>query len=158
MRSVSYSWTLKLGFSIHWKPSSGRMSFNLSMGRFVASAISAASLAAVQTTAPSKTISILVVINDKEIIVAPSTGSTTHGGSLGPAPLTGPIPSGDYVSIDILNTGKKAHNFTIFGKKTKTIKPGGKAHLFADTVTRGKYPWASTLDPGRLFHGSVTVA
>ena len=119
---------------------------------------SAASLAAVQTTAPSKTISILVVINDKEVIIAPSTGSTTHGGSLGPAPLTGPIPRGDYVSIDVLNTGKKIHNFTIFGKKTKTLKPGGKAHLFVDTVARGKYLWSSTLDPGRLFHGSITVA
>jgi hypothetical protein len=119
---------------------------------------SGASAAAVRTTAPSKTISILVVINDKEIIVAPSTGSTTHGGSNGPAPLTGAIPRGDYVSIDVLNTGKKVHNFTIFGKKTKTIKPGGKAHLFVDTIARGKYPWGSTLDKGKLFHGSLVVA
>jgi hypothetical protein len=37
---------------------------------------SAASLAAVNTTAPSKTISILVVINDKEIIVAPQLRSS----------------------------------------------------------------------------------
>jgi hypothetical protein len=113
---------------------------------------------AVKTTAPSKTISILVVIKDTEIIVAPSTGSTTHGGSNGPAPLTGAIPRGDYVSIDILNTGKKVHNFSIFGKTTKTIKPGGKAHLFVDTVARGKYPWGSTLDKGKLFHGSIVVA
>jgi hypothetical protein len=120
--------------------------------------VSATSLAAVRTTAPSKTISILVVINDKEIIVAPATGSTTHGGSLGPAPLTGPIPRGDYVSVDVLNTGKKIHNFTIFGKKTKPIKPGGKAHLFVDTIARGKYPWASTLDKGKRFHGSIVVA
>ena len=118
----------------------------------------AGSFAAVSTTAPSKTISILVVISDKEIIVAPARGSTTHNGSLGPAPLTGPIPRGDYVSVDVLNTGKKVHNFTIFGKKTKAIKPGGKAHLFVDTIARGKYPWGSTLDKGKLFHGSVIVA
>jgi Cupredoxin-like domain len=118
----------------------------------------AASFAAASTTAPAKTISILVVINDKEIIVAPASGSTTHNGSLGPAPLTGPIPRGDYVSVNVLNTGKKVHNFTIFGKKTKPIKPGGKAHLFVDTIARGRYPWASTLDKGKLFHGSVTVA
>ena len=118
----------------------------------------AGSLAAIKTTAPSKTISILVVINDKEIIVAPARGSTTHNGSLGPSPLTGPIPRGDYVSVDVLNTGKKVHNFTIFGKKTKAIKPGGKAHLFIDTVARGKYVWASTLDTGKLFHGSIVVA
>jgi hypothetical protein len=117
-----------------------------------------ASLAAVKTTAPSKTVSILVVINDKEIIVAPSTGSTTHGGSLGPAPLTGPVPRGDYLSVDVLNTGKKIHNFEFAGKKTKNIKPGGKAHFFVDAIARGKYPWGSTLDKGKLFHGSLTVA
>lgn len=116
------------------------------------------SLAAVKTTAPSKTISILVVINDREIIVAPSTGSTTHGGSLGPAPLSGPLPRGDYVSVDVLNTGKKVHDFTLFGKKTKPIKPGGKAHFFVDAITRGKHPWGSTLDKGKTFHGSLTVA
>lgn len=98
------------------------------------------------------------MINDKEIIVAPATGSTTHGGSLGPAPLTGPVPRGDYVSVDVLNTGKKIHNFAIFGKTTKPIKPGGKAHLFIDAVTRGTYVWASTLDKGKLFRGSITVA
>jgi hypothetical protein len=119
---------------------------------------SVASFAAVKTTAPSKTISILVVINDKEIIVAPSTGSTTHNGSLGPAPFTGALPRGDYVSISVLNTGKKIHNFTIFGKKTKPLKPGGKAHFFVDAIARGKYPWGSTLDKGKLFHGSITVA
>jgi hypothetical protein len=117
-----------------------------------------ASFAAVETTAPSKTISLLVVINDKEIIVAPSTGSTTHGGSLGPAPLTGPVPRGDYVSVDVLNTGKKIHNFEFAGKKTKNIKPGGKAHFFVDAIARGRYAWGSTLDKGRLFHGSITVA
>jgi hypothetical protein len=122
-------------------------------------ALPSASLAAIGTTAPAKTISVLVVINDKEIIVAPARGSTTHNGSLGPSPLTGPIPRGDYVSVNVLNTGKKVHNFQIFGKTTKPIKPGGKAHLFIDAVARGKYVWASTLDKGKkLFHGSIVVA
>ena len=113
---------------------------------------------ALATTAPSKTISMLVVINDREILVAPARGSTTHNGSLGPTPIAGALPRGDYLSIDIVNAGKKVHDFTIFGKKTKPIKPGGKAHLFVDTVARGKYVWASTLDKGKLFHGSITVA
>lgn len=121
-------------------------------------AFSPASLAALKTTAPAKTISILVVINDKEIIVAPARGSTTHNGSLGPAPLTGPLPRGDFVSVDVLNTGKKVHNFTIFGKTTKPIKPGGKAHFFVDDITRGKHLWGSTLDKGKAFHGSLIVA
>ena len=119
---------------------------------------STASEATVQTTAPSKTIAILVVINDKEIILVQSRGSTTHNGSLGPTGFSGPLPRGDFLSISVLNTGKKLHNFAIFGKKTKPIKPGGKAHLFVDSITRGTYPWRSTLDSGRLFRGTVTVA
>ena len=117
-----------------------------------------ACLAAPETTAPAKTISVLVVINDAKIVVVPARGSTTHGGSLGPAPLTGPIPRGDYVSVSILNTGKKVHDFAVFGKQTKPIKPGGKAHLVVDAIARGTYTWRSTLDTGAGFHGSLVVA
>jgi hypothetical protein len=122
-------------------------------------AVPATSLAAATTTAPAKTISILVVINDKQIEVVPARGQANHNGSLGPTPLTGALPRGDYVSISILNTGKQVHDFSIFGKTTKPIKPGGKAHLFADAITRGKHLWESTLDKGKKnFHGSLTVA
>ncbi len=121
-------------------------------------ALPISSVAATETTAPAKTISILVVISDKQIEVVPARGSTSHNGSLGPTPISGSLPRGDYVSITVLNTGKKVHDFSIFGKQTKPIKPGGKAHLFADAITRGTHPWESTLDKGKNFHGSIIVA
>ena len=50
------------------------------------------------------------------------------------------------------------HNFAFLGKKTRAIKPGGKAHLFTAAITRGTFVYRSTLDTSKAFRGSITVA
>jgi hypothetical protein len=126
----------------------------------VVAAVAAAVLAgsavgARTTTAPSKSVLVEVLITDKGIVLARWVSSLTHNGLM---VLAGPVPRGDYVSINILNRGKKVHDFTVFGKKTPRIKPGGKAHIFVRALSRGTFPYRSTLDKGKSFRGSIVVA
>jgi hypothetical protein len=108
------------------------------------------------TTDPAKKITLVVILNDKGLTLAPFSQLGT-----GPAttlnPLAGPVPRGDYVSINVYNRGSKAHDFTIFGKKTKPVKPGGRAHLFVAAMKRGKFLYRSTLDQGKAFQGYLRV-
>jgi len=115
---------------------------------------SAVSLARPQTTEPTKYRLVVVVLSDKGIRLGYYSDSRTHDGYL---PVPSFVPRGDYVSFNVVNTGKKVHNFTIFGKKTKPLKPGGKSHLFTAAMVRGSFPYGSTLDTGKAFHGFLTV-
>jgi hypothetical protein len=116
----------------------------------------ATSLAHPATTAPGKKITIVVVLNDQGVRLAAFTQQ--GAGSVATlAPLTGPVPRGDFVSINVYNRGSKAHNFRILGKTTRTMKPGGKAHLFVTVLKRGKVPYSSPLDKGKAFTGFLTV-
>jgi hypothetical protein len=106
-----------------------------------------------RTTAPTKTILVSVVITDARMVVA-----LYQLDSIGQyVPFVGAVPRGNYLKFNVLNHGKKPHNFAVFGKKTRLLKPGGKAHLFKQTNVRGKFPYASTLDRGKRFRGSITV-
>ena len=108
------------------------------------------------TTAPAKKITLIVVLFDDRATLAAYT-QLGFGATRTLSPLAGPVPRGDYVSIDVFNRGKKAHDFTIYGKKTKPVKPGGKAHLFFAALRRGSFPYGSTTDRGRTFQGHVQV-
>lgn len=108
------------------------------------------------TTNPSKKITLVVVVNDRGLVLSAFT-QLGVAPSITLNPLTGPVPRGDYVSINVYNRGSKAHNFTIFGKKTPAVKPGGKAHLFVAATKRGKFLYRSTLDQGRAFQGYLHV-
>jgi hypothetical protein len=116
---------------------------------------SAVALATAKTTEPSKYILVSVVIRDDGITIGSWLGTKHHGDM---TPLAGPVPRGDYLSFQVLNIGKKVHNFTAFGKKTGPIKPGGKAHLFTAALVRGNFPYKSTVDKGKAFRGVFTVA
>lgn len=121
---------------------------------------SAGSLAGQKTTAPSKKVTVMVLINDQGIRVFFFAAQMGPDGQIDPGAaiaVTGGVPRGDYVSIDVYNRGKKAHNFAILGKKTSSIKPGGKAHLFVSASMRGAFPYRSTLDTGKAFRGQITV-
>ena len=108
------------------------------------------------TTDPAKKVTLVVIINDKGVNAAAFLQSGVAP-SVTLNPLAGPIPRGDYVSVNVFNRGGKTHDFTIFGKKTKPVKPGGKAHLFVAAVKRGKFLYRSTLDRGKSFQGYLTV-
>src|SRR5262249_43649561 len=117
-----------------------------------------------RTTAPSNKVTVLVVIDDHGIKVHSFVrlGNEAQGRKTGNDPssmqaLPGPVPRGDYMSFNIFNRGKKPHDFTIFGKKTRPIKPGKSAHLFAVALKRGNFPYRSTLDRSRAFRGYFTV-
>src|SRR4051812_43862364 len=101
-----------------------------------------AALAASRTTAPSNKVTVLVLIDDKrtKVFSFVQLGNEPQKGEVEASAiqtLTGPIPRGDYLTFNILNRGKKPHDFTIFGKKTKPIKPGKKARLFVIATVRG---------------------
>jgi hypothetical protein len=124
----------------------------------VALSLSAVSLAGVrttQTTVPSRFVQMTVIIRDTGILAGYASGSQSHDNNY---PLYGPVPRGDTLTINIRNIGKKVHNFEIAGRKTKLIKPGKTAHILIRAVVRGIYPWGSTIDKGKPFRGSLTVA
>jgi hypothetical protein len=126
----------------------------------VAMTLSAVSLAGPKTTAPSKKVTVLVLINDNGMTVSTFAGVLGLDGKPEPGAFTafdGPVPRGNYLSFNVFNRGKKVHNFTIFGKKTPPIMPGHKAHLFSTALTRGKFLYQSTLDKSRPFRGYLIV-
>jgi hypothetical protein len=126
------------------------------LAALAALALSAASLGAVRTTAPSKRVTILVQITDKGLKFTKFLGSA-DAAKAELEVMPGPVPRGDYLSINVMNMGRKPHNFTILGKKTPWIKPGKTAHLFVTAVRRGNFPYRSTLDKGAAFRGQITI-
>jgi hypothetical protein len=121
--------------------------------------LSAVSLAAPRTTTPSKKVTVMVLINDQGIkayLFAAALGVDGQPEPNTSMAVTG-VPRGGYVSFTVFNRGKKVHNFTVFGKKTPQIKPGGQAHLFSPANTRGAFTYQSTLDKGAAFRGTLTV-
>ena len=116
----------------------------------------AAALATPATTAPAKKITIVVILNDKGVNLAAFTQLGT-GATATLTPLMGAVPRGDYVSINVFNRGSKVHDFTILGKTTPKVKPGGKAHLFVALVKRGTFPYSSTIDKSKAFRGFLHV-
>ena len=118
-------------------------------------ALPASSVAAAKTTTPSKYVLVEVLLTDKKIIIGAWQGTQHHGDMI---PLAGAVPRGDFISFSVLNRTKHVQQFTIFGKKTPKMKPGGKAHLFVVALIRGSFPYTSTSPTGKSFHGVMTVA
>jgi hypothetical protein len=118
--------------------------------------LSATSLASRATTQPAKKITLVVILDDKGVRLAAFT-QLGQGSTATLNPLMGPVPRGDYVSINVYNRGSKAHNFSIFGKTTPSVKPGGKAHLFVAVMKRGSFPYGSTVDKSKAFRGILHV-
>jgi hypothetical protein len=116
--------------------------------------LSPASLASPKTTAPAKTVTVLVVIHDQGINVYKF--QNVQGG--GNVVLTGPVARGEYLSFNVLNRSKAVQVFTMLGKKTRPIKPGGKGHLFAAALNRGNFLYKSTSGKSKTFRGYIAVA
>jgi hypothetical protein len=119
---------------------------------FAALALAAGSSA---TTQPTKYRTVSVVLTDKGIKLAVYFLTYTHEGNVAGPAL---IPRGDYVSFTVVNVGKKRHNFTIFGHETAALRHGQKTHFSIAATIRGRFPYASTLDKGKTFHGYISVA
>jgi hypothetical protein len=105
-------------------------------------AVAAPALAGSRTTAPGQHAIVGVTITDKSITVLGNSQEAR----------------GVIATFLANNLGKKPHNFTIFGKKTKTIMPGHQARFTVTLTYRGQFPYRSTLDKGKkAFQGFFTV-
>ena len=115
----------------------------------VALVFSAASFAMVRTTGPGSRVDVYIHITDTKFITQMYTQSDYKGGN--ELYLTDPseVQRGQVARFNILNVGKRLHNFTVFGKKSPTLKPGGKWVVVVPLVRRGAFPYASTLDKGK---------
>ena len=121
----------------------------------VAAAFATGALARSATTAPTKLVTVLVLIDEKGIKLSMFTARDNQNTL--DTMSSRVIPRGDYITINVLNRGHKHHDFTFMGKRTPRLKPGAKAHLFVVANTRGQFPYRSTLDRGKHFRGNVTV-
>jgi hypothetical protein len=105
-------------------------------------AVSAPALSSSRTTAPGQRAIVGVTITDKSITVLGNSQEAR----------------GVIATFLANNLGKKPHNFTVFGKKTKTIMPGKQARFTVTLTYRGEFPYRSTLDKGKkAFEGVFTV-
>lgn len=103
--------------------------------------LSAASLAGPKTTGPGQSVTISVKITDQEIVIYDQAR----------------FFRGAIVTFLAYNSGKKLHNFALLGKKTSAIKPRHWGHFTIVLLTRGRFPFRSTLDKGSGFHGFFSV-
>jgi plastocyanin len=119
----------------------------------IASALAATSSS---TTAPSRRILIVVRITDQGFRPL-AQFSLAEGGNLKINPAAWRIPRGDYATFRVFNEGKRAHNFTILGRETGTLKPGARAKFNIYFKTRGNFRYSSSLDRGKKFQGFLSV-
>jgi hypothetical protein len=71
--------------------------------------------------------------------------------------LTGPLHPKDDIHFVVFNRSKTSQNFSVFGKTTSKISPGGSAKFEQHPPHAGKFPYKSTLASGPSFHGILTV-
>jgi hypothetical protein len=128
----------------------------LLIAAFAALSFSAAAIGGVRTTAPATSATVFVLISDQGIRVS-AYSETLSANSPTLGMLRGAIPRGDVLHFEVLNRGKKLHDFVIFGKKTKVLKHGQRAKFRILATSRGKFPYMSTLDKGKTFRGFVSI-
>jgi hypothetical protein len=114
-----------------------------------------ASLAATRTTTPTKFVLIVFIITDRGATVGKFASAPNHDSMI---PVPEIIPRGDIMTINVLNRSKKVLTFSVFGKKTPPIKPGGKGHLQQIALVRGSFQWTSKVGPAVLHHGFLIIA
>lgn len=116
----------------------------------------AAAAPATATTQPSQAILVNVHITDKGIRTAMFHTSGPRSTDYWAAFYA---TRGEIAYFVVRNMGKKPHDFTVLGKKTKTIRPGGAARFHVVLNRRGSFPFHSTLDKGKKgFSGQLKVA
>jgi hypothetical protein len=115
--------------------------------------ISPASQAARRTTAPGK--GLLVYVNLTNTGVNLSVWQGFGDDTLLPQrdALRGQVA---YFQVSNLSSQKRS--FSVLGKRTPQLSPGGKARFHLPLLTRGAFPYATTLSNGKQdFHGRFVV-
>jgi len=98
-------------------------------------------LGAPATTAPGSRVTIGVRITDTSVNVFDSAR----------------MARGTIATFYVKNAGKKVHNFKLLGHKTKNLGPGKTGSFTVELLARGAFPYGSTLDKGKRFHGYFVV-
>jgi hypothetical protein len=113
-----------------------------------------AALAARTTTVPGNTIQVYFIFYGKKLVY----GIYREGpGGANDLYLGTSAQRGDYAIFYVLNRTHQTHSF-VFMKKTLTVKPGQKDHLFARALlARGGFPFASPSNPGKAYRGVFRV-
>jgi hypothetical protein len=96
-------------------------------------ALSAASLAAPETTTPGTAAQLKVRITDASIAIANNSS----------------MPRGVITAFNVVNAGKKTHNFSLLGHTTRALKPGAHGQFTIDLAHRGAYRYESTYGTDR---------
>jgi 2',3'-cyclic-nucleotide 2'-phosphodiesterase (5'-nucleotidase family) len=135
-----------------------RRALKLAAAALVAGAALCVPAVTTATTVPTKTILVSVQITDARIILVKYQNAISGNGTPEYLLLNGSVPRGDFLKFIVLNRGKRKHDFTVFGKTTKPIKPGGKVQFNKYAKVRGKFAYRSTLDKGKAFRGTIVVA
>jgi hypothetical protein len=130
----------------------------LAFGSAAALSLPSVCAAAPATTAPGKAVLVKVSITDKGIKTAMYNSDSAPNAAESYF-VAYYAMRGQIAYFVVQNKGKRPHNFTILGKKTKSIRPGGNARFHFVLTRRGKFPYKSTLDPGKkAFSGVFVVA
>jgi hypothetical protein len=115
-----------------------------------------ASLATRSTTGPSSKLEIYVILSDQKIGLAVYRTSVVSG--IQYLEQLSRIVRGDVATFKVVNRGKQPHSFFLLGKKTKALKPGGKAQFTVSLLRRGSFPYyASTIKKPEGLKGVFTV-
>jgi hypothetical protein len=93
------------------------------------------------TTAPGESSSIHVKLSDTGVWIQ----------------FQGQEARGVIADFEIVNVGKQPHSFSLLGRKTPVLKPGGKASFTVTLVRRGAFPYRSTPDKGKVIRGYFIV-
>jgi hypothetical protein len=130
--------------------------YALVLGILVALVFSAVSFAGPKTTGPRSNVEVYIKITEKGIsMVAFESINATGEPAL---VMASSVVRGQRAVFIVRNLGKKPHDFALLGKKTRTLSPGGKAQFAVNLLTRGAFPFESTLDKGKTgFRGRFIV-
>jgi hypothetical protein len=82
-----------------------------------------------------------VLITDKRIVFVKYLNTDVGDVQYSYVPLIGPVPRGDRVTVNIINHGTRRARFTIFGKTTSSITPGGRATLIEWPARPGNFEY-----------------
>jgi|HubBroStandDraft_1064217.scaffolds.fasta_scaffold479463_1 hypothetical protein len=93
------------------------------------------------TTAPGQSSSIHVRLSDTGVWIQ----------------FQGQEARGVIANFEIVNVGKEPHSFSLLGKQTPVLRPGGKASFTVTLLRRGAFPYRSTADKGKVFRGYFIV-
>jgi hypothetical protein len=125
---------------------------------FAASLILSAPLfASRETTGPGSRLEIYVFISNQKLSLAVYSLSDYAGNNEVYIESLQGIVRGDTALFIVRNKTKQSQDFSLLGKKTPPIKPGGEARFTVVLAHRGAFPYSSGPNGQKRLKGSLVV-